>query len=157
MRIFLNINDANSETIWLKQNKCSTKSNMLPTLDIFLFSTDNFTKISMGRSCYHGISALASLFVTKTSTRVRNGLIRCINVNTMCSQIVYRVTVTMLWSISLGRRGSQLFVTTKWRYKALRSKYMTNKPIYGIWKFLILNFNHFLGPTLQNGFGGVIY
>ena len=90
--IFMNNNDANSETIWLNQNKCYTKSNMVPILDIYLFSTNNMVKISVGRSCNHDISALASLFVTKTNTRVRNGLIWCINANIMCSKIVYNVT-----------------------------------------------------------------
>ena len=60
----MNNDDANSETIWLKQNKCYTKSNMVPILDISLFSAENVVKISVGRSCNHGISALASLPVT---------------------------------------------------------------------------------------------
>ena len=34
---------------------------------------------------------------------------------------------------------------------------MTNKPFYGIWKFLILNYSHFPGPTFQDGFGEAIY
>ena len=109
----MNDNDANSETIWLNQNECYTKSNMVPILDISLFSTDNFVKISVGRSCNHGILMLASLFVTKTNTRVRNGLIWCFNANTKCSKIVYNGTAKMLWLISLGRSGSQLIVTTK--------------------------------------------
>ena len=33
---------------------------------------------------------------------------------------------------------------------------MTNKPIYGIWKFLIFNNTHFPDPTFQNGFGEAI-
>ena len=61
-----------------------------------------------------------------------NGLIWCVNANTLCSKIVYDVTAKMSWPISLGRSCSQLFVTTWWRYRAIRSKYMTNKPIYGI-------------------------
>ena len=157
--ILMNDNNASSETIWSNQNKCYTytKSNMVPILDISLFSTDNFVKISMGRSCNHDVSALASLFVTKTNTKVRYGLIWCINANTMCSKIVNSLTAKMLWPISLGRRGRQLFVTTKWRYRTIIGIFMTNKHIYGIWKFLILNFSHFLGPTLQNGFGEAIY
>ena len=121
----------------VKSQQIYTKSNMVPILDI---STDNFVIISVGRSCNHGISALASLFVTKTDTRVRNGLTLCVNAKTMCSKIVYNVTAEMLWLTSLGRSGSQLFLTTIWRYRAIRSEYMKNKPIYGIWKFLILNF-----------------
>ena len=152
--IYIYNNDVNSETIGLNQNKCFTKSNMV--LEISLFSTDNFVKISAGRSCNHYISVLAPLFVTKTNTRVRGGLIWCVNANTMCSKIVYNVTAKMVWAISLGRSGSQLFVTTKWRYRAIRRKYMTNKPIYEIWKFPTLNFSHFQGPTFQNGFGEAI-
>ena len=49
----------------VKPKQCYTKSNMVPILDIYLFSTDNFVKIFMGRSCINGISVLASLFVTK--------------------------------------------------------------------------------------------
>ena len=60
----------------------------------------------------------------------------------------------MLWPIWLGRSGSQLFVMTKLRY---RRKYMINKPIYGIWKFLILKFSHFSGQIFQSGFGEAIY
>ena len=82
----MNNNVVNSETIWLNQNKCYTKSNMVLILDIYLFSTDNFVKIFVGMSCNHGISALVYLFVTKTNTRVRNGLIWCVNANIMCKK-----------------------------------------------------------------------
>ena len=33
----------------------------------------------------------------------------------------------MLWPISLGKSGSQIFVTTKWRSRAIRNKYTTGK------------------------------
>ena len=112
---------------------------MVPILDISLFSTDNFVKIFVeGLEITVFQRWLTSLFVTKTNTRVRNGLTWCVNADTMCSKIVYNVTAQMLWPITLGRRSSLLFVTNKWRYSAIRSKYMKNKPIYGIWKFLIL-------------------
>ena len=72
---FHEYDDVKSEPISLNQNKCYTKSNMFSILDISLFSTDNVVKISMRMSCNHGISALASIFVTKApNTRVRNGL-----------------------------------------------------------------------------------
>ena len=51
----MNNNDVNSETIGLNQNKCYTKSNMVPILDISLFSTDDFVKISMGRSRHFSV------------------------------------------------------------------------------------------------------
>ena len=84
---------------------------MVPILDISLFSTDNVEKISRGRSCNHGITALASLFVIKTNAKVRNCLIWRVDVITMCLKTVCNVTAKMVWPRSLGRTGSQLFVT----------------------------------------------
>ena len=45
-----------------------------PYLHISLFSTDNFVKISIGRFCNHGISTLASLFVTDAYTTLYGAL-----------------------------------------------------------------------------------
>ena len=87
----------------------------------FSISTDNFVKISLGRSCNHGISELASLFVIETNTRVRNGLIWLVNTITISFKTVYNVTAKMLWPRSLGRNGSQLFVIIKLICRAIRS------------------------------------
>ena len=119
--IFMNNDYVNSETLRLNPNICSTTLNMVLLLDIYIFSTGNFVKISLGSSCNHAIAALASLFVIKTNTRVRNCLIWRVSVIIVCLTIVHSVTAKMLWSKSLGRSSSQLFVTTKWIYTATRS------------------------------------
>ena len=93
---------------------------MVRILDISLFSANNFDKISRGRSCYHGISALASLFGIKTNTRVRNYLIWRINAITMCLKTVYNVTAKMLWPSSFGRTGNRLFVTIELICRAIK-------------------------------------
>ena len=121
---------------------------MVRILDISLFSANNFEKISRGRSCYHGISALASLFGIKTNTRVRNCLIWRINAITMCLKTVYNVTAKMLWPSSLGRTGNRLFVTIELICRAIKGCVMEISFLF----FAICHVRHF-----ENGLVGVKY
>ena len=113
--------------MWTAKGNVETKTNVIPNQTCFLFwtflyfSQITLWNISLGRSCNHGISALASLFVTKNNIRVRNSLIWCVNAITMCSKIVSNVIAKFLWPITLGMGGSQLCVSTKWVYRAIRS------------------------------------
>ena len=119
VQIFMSNNDVNGETLWLNQRECFTTSSMVLILNISLFSTDNFVKISMGRSCNPGISALAYLFVRKTNTTVRNYLVR--ECQHYMFKIACNVTAKMLRPRSLDRSGSQLFMTTEWINRAIRN------------------------------------
>ena len=108
--------------VMVKPNKQSyTTSNMVSILDMSIFSTDNFAKISLGRSCSHSISTLASLYVIQINTEVRISIIWCVNAITMCLKTVYNVTAKILWLRSSGRNGSQIFVTIKLICRAIRS------------------------------------
>ena len=49
----------------VKKKSNYTTSNMVIIFDDSLFSTKNFVKISLGRYCNHGISALRPLYVIK--------------------------------------------------------------------------------------------
>ena len=121
---------------------------MVPMLDISLYSTDTFVKISRRRSCDHGISALASLFVIITNKRVRNCLIWRVNTISMCLKTVYNVTAKMLWPRSLGRTGSQLFITIDLICWAIRSCIMEISILF----LAICHVQHF-----ENGLVGVKY
>ena len=125
-----------------------TTSIMVLILDISLFPTDNFEKISWGRSCNHGISALASLFVIKNNTWVRNCLIWHVIAITMCLKTVYNEITKMLWSSSLGRTGSRLFVTIELICRGNRSCIMEISLLF----FAICHVQHF-----ENGLVGVKY
>ena len=147
MKYSLLYNDVNSETIWLNQSKCA---NVIPNQTWFLFWTFfYFPQITLSKYLWEGLVITAfqrwHLYLSQKPTQELETVLFGALMPILCVQ--NSVTAKMLCSVSLGRSGSQLFVTTKWRYRAMRRKRMTNKPIYGIWKFLILNFSHFPGPT----------
>ena len=130
----MNDNDVNSETIW--------------------WNGGYFSQIILWKYPSEGIVITAFqrwYFYLSQNTRVRNGLISCVNAFTVCQKIVFKVTAKMLWPISLGRSGSQLFVTTKWIYIAIKSCIIKISFLLGFF-FAISCGRHF-----ENGFVGVKY
>ena len=121
MQIFTNNNDVNSEYHgWTKKIKLY-HTNHGSYFGHFSTFHRLFWENIPGKVCDHCISALASLFVRKTITKVSNCLIWRVNAITMCLKPIITGTAKVLWSNSLGRTGSRLFVTIELICRANRN------------------------------------
>ena len=123
----MNNNDVNSETIWWNQNKKLYQIKLGSYFGYFsIFHKQLYENIPGKVLQSRHFSVGIFICHKNNSTRVRNGLIPCVNAFTMRSKIVYSATAKMFWPISLGNSGRQLFVATKWIYKAIRSCIIKN-------------------------------